>query len=75
MKVQVHLYGEFQKSAGLRDLCLEMEEKSTADDIFKKLRLPKTIYKMFLVNGIRVNDDWPVKDGDEVHIFQPVGGG
>jgi len=39
------------------------------------LQLPETVYRMALVNDIRVKEVTVLKDGDDVHIFQPVGGG
>ena len=75
MKIRVKLYGEFRKAAPSPDFPFELEEGATVKELATKLRLPETMYKMALVNGFRVRDDWKLKDGDEVHIFQPVGGG
>lgn len=75
MKVTVKLYGEFRRAAATPEVVLELPEGSVVKDLAGRLRLPETIYKMVLVNGFRVADDRPLRDGDEVHIFQPVGGG
>ena len=75
MKISVKLYGEFRRAAPSPEVALEVEAGATVKDLSGKLKLPETMYKMALVNGFRVRDDWLLKDGDEVHIFQPVGGG
>ena len=47
----------------------------TVKELMESLQLPDTVYRMALVNDIRVKEGTILRDGDEVHIFQPVGGG
>lgn len=75
MKVKVSLYGEFKKAARSPNLSLDIKEGTTVRGLAEKLKLPDTVYMMTLVNGFRVNGQQVLKDGDEIHIFQPVGGG
>jgi len=75
MKVTVHIYGEFRKFVPQPEISLEVAAGSTVKTIQEQLGIPDTIYKMALVNGFRVKENRVVKDGDEIHIFQPVGGG
>ena len=75
MKIKVNLYGEFKKAATSPNLSLEVKEGTTVEGIARVLKLPKTVYMMALVNGFRVNGGQVLKDGDDLHIFQPVGGG
>jgi len=75
VKIRIKLYGEFRRAAAASEVVLELPEGSLVGDLSPRLRLPETVYKMSLVNGFRVRDDHPLQDGDEVHIFQPVGGG
>ncbi len=75
MKIKVNLYGEFKKAATSSDLSLEVAEGTTIERVARELKLPETVYMMALVNGFRVNGGQVLKDGDDLHIFQPVGGG
>ena len=75
MKVVVHLYGEFRKSAASPRVELDGEDGSTVARLLEQLPLPETVYRMILVNGFRVRDSHVLHDGDEIHLFQPVGGG
>ncbi len=75
MKIKVSLYGEFKKAATSPNLSLEVAEGTTVEGVARELKLPETVYMMALVNGFRVNNGQVLKDGDDLHIFQPVGGG
>ena len=75
MKIQVHLYGEFRKFASSPAFPLEVEGGLTVKGLMERIKLPDTVYRMALVNNIRVRENAVLKNGDEVHIFQPVGGG
>ncbi|HDL65139.1 MAG TPA: MoaD/ThiS family protein [Proteobacteria bacterium] len=75
MKIQVNLYGVFRSVAPSPSFSREAVEGTTVKDLMESLQLPDTVYRMALVNDIRVKEGTILKDGDEVHIFQPVGGG
>ena len=75
MKIQIHLYGVFRSSAPSPSFSREVAEGTTVKDLMNSLQLPDPVYRMALVNDIRVKEGTILKDGDEVHIFQPVGGG
>ncbi len=75
MKIQVYLYGEFRKVASSPTFPLEVEDGLTVKGLMERVKLPDTVYRMALVNNIRVRENAVLKNGDEVHIFQPVGGG
>ncbi|MEA1928675.1 MAG: MoaD/ThiS family protein [Candidatus Auribacterota bacterium] len=53
----------------------EVSDGTTVKGLMNDLQLPDTVYRMALVNDIRVKEETILKDGDVVHIFQPVGGG
>ncbi len=75
MKVRVHLYGIFSRE-GTNQVTLEVEKGWTVKNVIEKIKLsPVTPYKILLVNEIRVQEDYMLKEGDNLHIFQPVSGG
>jgi len=41
----------------------------------KELNIPRGIFFIVVVNGMRVNPGYTLKDGDEVNMFRPTGGG
>ena len=75
MNITVHLYGKFRKPDQPDPLPVEIEEETTVSDLMDAIEVPATVYRMALVNGIRVKEDARLHDGDDVHIFQPIGGG
>ncbi len=75
MKIQVYLYGAFRSAAPSPSFSREADEGMTVKGLMESLHLPDTVYRMALVNDIRVKEATILRDGDEIHIFQPVGGG
>ena len=47
----------------------------TAMDIVDNLKIPLKDAKLIFINSTRKELDTPLKDGDRVGIFPPVGGG
>ena len=54
---------------------LPTEGIACAGDILKKLNIPAEEVSILLVNGFHQKPETPVKDGDMVALFPPVGGG
>lgn len=75
MKIEVHLYGKFREEAGTSLARPDIPEGRTVAELYPFLGLKEEVYRMALVNGIRVQDEHVLREGDEVHLFQPVGGG
>ncbi len=48
---------------------------SCAGDIIRKLDIPVEEVSILLINGFHQKPETPVKDGDVVALFPPVGGG
>lgn len=46
-----------------------------AADILKRLDIPAEEVSILLINGFHQKPETPVKDGDIVALFPPVGGG
>lgn len=54
---------------------MESEGLTCARDIIQKLNIPAEEVSILLVNGFHKTPDEPVKDGDIIALFPPVGGG
>lgn len=77
MQIKVALFSVFREILPHENrgrTVLELPESSTLDDLLKKLEIKITA--VCSVNGKLVYDlTTPLKDGDEVQIFRPIGGG
>ncbi len=51
------------------------EEISTAGDILRRFDIPAEEVAILLINGFHSKPGDPVKDGDIISLFPPVGGG
>lgn len=54
---------------------LAPEGIACAGDILEKLHIPREEVSILLINGFHQKPETPVKDGDIVALFPPVGGG
>lgn len=54
---------------------MEAEGLTCAADILQKLAIPAEEVSILLINGFHKKPEDPVKDGDIVALFPPVGGG
>ena len=76
IKVKVVAYGKIRKYLGdkSKDIA-EIKIGSSVKDLFQLLKKPDREIWMVNVNGILVNEERELKDGDEVRIFESIGGG
>ena len=51
------------------------EEASTAGELIRRFEIPAEEVSILLINGFHSKPEDPVKDGDVISIFPPVGGG
>ena len=51
------------------------EEASSAGDILRRFEIPAEEVAILLINGFHSKPGDPVKDGDIISLFPPVGGG
>ena len=51
------------------------EEVSTAGELLNRFNIPAEEVSILLINGFHSKPEDPVKDGDVVSLFPPVGGG
>ena len=69
--------------AGLEGLARErrvewrvpVDEAATVADLCESVGLPAGVAGLVLVNGVHADAATPLRDGDEVSLFPPVGGG
>lgn len=54
---------------------LPPEGIATADDVLRRLSIPPGEVAILLINGFHSKPIDPVKDGDVLALFPPVGGG
>ena len=51
------------------------EGVSAAGDLLRRFEIPAEEVSILLINGFHSKPEDPVKDGDVVSLFPPVGGG
>ena len=54
---------------------MEPEGICCADDVLQRLDIPAEEVSILLINGFHKKPEDPVKDGDILALFPPVGGG
>jgi len=54
---------------------IELSEDATLHNLVSHLQIPPEETRIMFVNGIIQESDYRLKDGDEVGLFPPIGGG
>ncbi len=79
MQVEVKLFGNlghYLPDGGNRfSFRQPLAEGSTVHDMLAILKLPEEMAIIAIVNGMQVGKEHVLRDGDEVSIFRPSGGG
>lgn len=79
MKVRAKLYSDLKETyaPGNPDGIVELllGERSTVNNVLDSLRVDEREIGFIVVNGNKVQKDYPVSDGEVVHIFALVAGG
>ncbi|MFZ5821945.1 MAG: MoaD/ThiS family protein [Chloroflexota bacterium] len=79
MQVTVKLYATLtrygQSERAGAPFTIEMPEHATLQQLIEQLNIPAQETKVMFVNGIIREFEFTLKDGDEVGIFPPIGGG
>lgn len=79
MEVKIRLFGNLGShlpEGGSRSSFTKvLHEETMVRDLVKELHIPGEIFFIVVVNGMRVNPEHRLKDGDEVNMFRPTGGG
>ena len=66
-------YGQGERSG--TPFIMELSENTTLHELIDQLRIPPEETRIMFVNGIIQEFKYILKDGDEVGIFPPIGGG
>lgn len=72
--IEVRLFATLREGRGKIQM-LPASEFATAGEIIRHLSIPAEEVAILLVNGFHKTPAEPVKDGDIVALFPPVGGG
>jgi sulfur carrier protein ThiS len=52
-----------------------LDEGATIRDLLREIKVPEQFRVLAMVNGVMAGPDNALKDGDEITLFSPVGGG
>lgn len=74
MQIKVRLFATLRENRG-KELFMELSEVATVTDIIGRLNIEKEEVAILLINGRDGLLNTPLKEGDVVSIFPPVGGG
>ena len=72
--IEVRLFATLREGRG-KVRMMDAAGISVAGDIVRQLEIPAEEVSILLINGFHQKPETPVKDGDIVAIFPPVGGG
>ena len=79
MQVKVKLFATLReylpKDSDGRSCLMDIDEKTTIEQIIATFNIPEEIPKIILVNGLNGTMEQTLKEGDELSIFPPVAGG
>lgn len=79
MEVEVKLFATLRdylpKGSGKFSCKMEIDGQTRIRDLLERLKIPKEIPKIILVNGVHGKEDQILREGDVVSIFPPVAGG
>ena len=74
-QIRIKLMGMLKEKMS-RDGKLELPSAATIEDALRVLDIPIDSVQVFTVNGVlQRKRETPIKDGDELAVFPPVGGG
>ena len=72
--IEVRLFATLREGRGKVQM-LDAADIAVAGDIIRRLEIPAEEVAILLINGFHQKPETPVKDGDIVAIFPPLGGG
>lgn len=77
MQAKVLAFGPLAESLGGREYTVDLLPNSSVRFVLEELGLEDWLNKglMLNINGVRVGEDEPVHDGDEIALLPPVSGG
>lgn len=72
--IEVRFFATLRKDRG-KMAEVPAGEVSVAGDILRRFDIPREEVAILLINGFHSKPEDPVKDGDLISLFPPVGGG
>ena len=72
--IEVRLFATLREGRG-KKMELSASDFAVAGDIIRYLEIPMEEVAILLINGFHQKPETPVKAGDVVALFPPVGGG
>ena len=79
MRVNIKLFGNLGHylPEGSNSFSIEkvLDEETTVQEMVKDFNIPKNIAVLAVINGRQVSEDYILRDGDEITLFRPTGGG
>ena len=72
--IEVRLFATLRQGRG-KIFSLDAVNYKCGKDILKEFQIPEEEVAIFLINGFHSKPEYPVKDGDVIALFPPVGGG
>ena len=79
MKIEIHLYAslakDLPKDAENKNCICEISEGTIISDVIRRMNIPDPSVKLIFLNGRHADRTTPLKDGDRIGLFPPVGGG
>ena len=72
--IEVRFFATLREGRG-KIAQIPAEEVSAANDILRRFDIPEEEVSILLINGFHSKPGDPVKDGDVISLFPPVGGG
>ncbi len=74
MTVRVKLFASL-RDFGPEEQVMEIPDSGTLEDVVTRLKLPERIPLLKVVNGEIRKMDHRLREGDEIALFPPIGGG
>lgn len=79
MKISVNLFAKLvcfkPVNTGREPWTVDCLEGTTVGELLGLLKVPSAQARILFVNNVHANEKTVLKDGDQVGIFPPVGGG
>lgn len=72
--IEVRLFATLRNNRG-KIINLDSAEYATGMQVLEHFQISREEVSIFLINGSHSNPESPIKDGDILAIFPPVGGG
>lgn len=74
MEIKVKLFATLREGRE-KEQIMTFDQNACPSDIFQLLKIPETEVAILLINGMNGDLNQPLKHGDTVSVFPPVGGG